>query len=83
MPSYVLKAAPDDDCYAIFSTVVMGETFAGTRDETAAELDRRGWSATELLERADRTGTSCPEQSFGAWNGPDPVVLTYTLPGLS
>jgi hypothetical protein len=49
----VLKAAPDEDLYVVWSSSVDNATFVGTRAELLA-----GGCAPSRLARADRYGTS-------------------------
>lgn len=61
MPSFVVKAAPDEDLYAIYSTIVDAFVFIGTRGETRQRLlyeDGINGRPDERMERADLNGTS-------------------------
>ncbi|WP_449063978.1 hypothetical protein [Planomonospora algeriensis] len=84
MPRYLLKPAPDRDFYTVYSTVVMGTVFEGTRAEVEAfhtDRDARGAltpaEAADLLARADATGTSDPD-GFGGWDD-ELAVFCYPL----
>lgn len=79
MPSYVVKAAPDEDLYLIWSTIVDCATHIGTRPEIAEHLwseHRRGHPDCDpkpgtgpdaRMARADKTGSSViePEGAYG------------------
>jgi len=68
MPSFVLKASPDEDLYCIYSTTVDAVVFIGTRGETRQHLlyeDGSNGRPDERLERADETGSSCREPGYG------------------
>jgi len=72
MPSYVLKASPDEDLYGIYSTIVDAFVFIGTRGETRQHLlyeDGVNGRPDERLERADLNGTSsrigAPDFEYG------------------
>lgn len=58
MPSYIIKAEPDQDFYVMWSEVVDAPTAWGSR------ADLEGWFqpsdvAAERFDRADAHGTSC------------------------
>lgn len=84
MPGYIVKAAPDEDFYVIWSTVVDNITFSGTQDEVA-DYERMNSGRMQAIDpehrvdariaRADATGTSAmwPEEKDGpdkylGWN---------------
>lgn len=85
MPSFVVKAAPDEDLYAIYSTIVDAFVFIGTRGETRQRLlyeDGINGRPDERMERADLNGTSSriggPDFEYG-WN--DPTIAVREGPG--
>lgn len=85
MPSFVVKAAPDEDLYGIYSTIVDSFVFIGTRGETRQRLlyeDGINGRPDERLEHADLHGTSSriggPEFEYG-WN--DPTIDIREGPG--
>lgn len=68
MAHYIIKAAPDTDLYGLFSTVVDGFIFIGSRDDVVTYLstptEHHGTpplagpcSVAERLARADQVGT--------------------------
>lgn len=76
MPSIVVKATPERDLYAIWSTIVDSVTFIGTRREMKRHLtvhrDVHANDAPEVrLARADVNGTSALypylPPYYGAW----------------
>jgi len=74
MPSYVLKASPDEDLYAIYSTIVDAIVFIGPRGETRQHLlhqDGINGKPDERLARADQNGSSCliDSDGTGVWYG--------------
>ncbi|PRY56467.1 hypothetical protein [Glycomyces artemisiae] len=76
MPSYVLKASPDEseDLYGIYSTIVDAFTFVGTREEIHTEFTGRGRHPMEvnaLIAHADALGSSCgiADDQFQVWYG--------------
>lgn len=72
MPSYVLKASPEEDLYGIYSTIVDAFVFIGTRGETRQHLlyeDGVNGMPDERLERADRNGASCKIGAPDFWYG--------------
>lgn len=56
MPRTIIKLAPDEDWYVVWSTIVDAPTYWGTR----AELEARpgAHALPERFDRADATGTS-------------------------
>ena len=95
MPSYIVKASPDEDFYVVWSTVVDAPTGWGTR--AALEHWRPGPdTAPERFDRADDNGTSAAwtdwpkEDQPYAWGdsdgfglgevGPERDGGSYTLP---
>ncbi|KAB2344860.1 hypothetical protein [Actinomadura rudentiformis] len=69
MPSYLLKAAPDDDFYVEWSSVADGPTWCGSRREALHHFD------AELVQRADENGSSAadPDTWYG-WRTSGMVV---------
>ena len=72
MPTFIVKADPDDDFYVHWSTVVDAPTKWGPRDSS---------EPAERWERADQNGTSAAwpelpddEQPFG-WNDDEFMVM--------
>lgn len=66
MPSYIVKASPDEDFYVMWSEIVEAPTAAGTR----AELEAIGYFtpadvAPERFDRADQHGTSAAAPAGG------------------
>lgn len=83
MPSFVLKTAPDRDCYVGWSTVVDAPTFIGNRREAERYLREHGEVGDgKRLDRADATGTSCmdPEYAFGSW-ADESLMVREVVPG--
>jgi hypothetical protein len=86
MPSYVVKAARDEDLYLIWSTVVDCATYVGTRAEIAEHLwseHRRGHPDCDpkpgsgpdaRMARADKTGSSVLEPA-GAYGWDDAAFM--------
>ena len=81
MPSFIVKARPDEDWYCMWSTVVDAPTSWGTR----AEMVQHAWDArdvaSERFERADKNGTSAKipgtsddRQWFG-WNDGEFILM--------
>ena len=62
MPTYLVKAAPGDRWYCLWSTVVDSPTWVGDREG----LDELPEVTPERIERADRTGTSSLD-GFYSW----------------
>src|SRR5574338_79451 len=60
MPSYIVKAAPDEDLYCEWSTIVDAPTWLGDREG----LIESGF-AQDRIERADQSGTSAFGGSYG------------------
>lgn len=80
MPSFLLKADPETDWYCLWSTIVDGPTYWGTRHELVREHYDPKQVALERFERADKNGTSArmpdipeSEQWFG-WNDEEFVL---------
>lgn len=66
MPSYIIKAKPDEDWYCLWSTIVDAPCQWGTRGEMERMSYDRREVAPERFDRADKNGTSA------AWpNWPD------------
>lgn len=74
MSSYILKADPDRDLYAVWAD---GPEYAGTRADIAAYLAARMDQTADDIEarlaRADATGTSAihlgnPSRPYGDWD---------------
>ena len=82
MPSLIVKAAPDQDLYCEWSTIVDAPTFIGTRSEILdyihAHQDSKPHApAWERLERADEAGTSARYGKLpyaGSWDDAGFVV---------
>ena len=75
MPSYIVKASPDEDYYVMWSTVVDAPTFAGTRAEmeTCHYLTPQD-VAPERFARADQYGTSA---QWGADEPGQEIIRPY------
>jgi hypothetical protein len=77
MPSFLVKASPDEDWYCMWSTIVDAPTSWGTRtDLVRAAYDARE-VASERFDRADKNGTSAripgtadADQWYGWTDGP-------------
>lgn len=80
MPTYILKEAPDSDCYVGWSTVTDSPHWIATRQNALNEPE----VTEERLQRTDTTGTSSlwvtthypdsaqPEE--GSWDDPQPHI---------
>jgi hypothetical protein len=76
MPSFLVKASPDEDWYCRWSTIVDAPTAWGSREQMTREAHDPREVAPERFERADRNGTSAmipgtpdAEQWFGWSDG--------------
>lgn len=79
MPEFLIKPMRRRDEYVLWSTVVDAPTGHGNRASILAELDQRwrqehphddpkpGLAPADRLDRADRSGTSARDGSYG-WN---------------
>tara|TARA_R100001244_G_scaffold6385_14_gene7541 strand:+ start:3176 stop:3622 length:447 start_codon:yes stop_codon:yes gene_type:complete len=63
MPTYIVKATPDEDWYCMWSTVVDAPTYWGTRRELEQAARDPREIAAERFHRADDNGSSA------AWPG--------------
>jgi hypothetical protein len=81
MPSFIVKASPDEDWYCRWSTIVDAPTYWGSREELTSAAWQPEEVAAERFERADANGTSAcipgvpaDEQWFG-WNDGDFILM--------
>ena len=81
MPSYIVKASPDEDWYAVWSTIVDAPTYFGTRAELERSIHDPRELAPERFARADERGTSADwtdwpkdDMPFG-WNYAEFLVM--------
>ena len=88
MPSYIVKADPDQDYYVMWSEVAEAPTFAGTRAEMeACDYFAPAEVSAERFARADEFGTSCQATAGGKiyrfyeWSDPGMIYQQQgTLP---
>lgn len=70
MPTYLIKPDPDEDFYAMYSTVVDNMVAWGTRAELEDDYKHEPLMVeAERFERADRNGTSA------MWDGDNPNAI--------
>jgi hypothetical protein len=66
MPSYIVKASPDEDFYVMWSTIVEAPTAWGTRAQlTAVTYFTPDELTPDRFDRADQYGTSCAAPAGG------------------
>lgn len=76
MPTYILKASPDEDLYVEWSTIVDCPVGWGTRKETHAYDPNT--NTEERLDRADKDGTSALWGNPPAFGWDDEEFVVYS-----
>lgn len=64
MPSFIVKANPDEDWYCRWSTIVDAPTTWGSREEMTRAAYDPAEVAAERFQRADKNGTSAAWPDF-------------------
>lgn len=70
MPSYIVKASPDEDFYVMWSTIVDAPIAWGSREDLTREARDPRDVAAERFDRADHNGTSAAWPDWPAEDQP-------------